>query len=107
MHQVYLQATTATFAAIVACQIGVAFAARTERVALRAVGVLSNRLLLAGIAFEVIFTAGLIYLPPLQDMFGTAALDGSTLALLAAFSVLVWGADELFRRRDLKRHPEP
>ena len=39
-----------TFLGIVACQIGTLFAARTERVSLWAVGVLSNRLVLAGVA---------------------------------------------------------
>jgi len=52
LHHAYLQATTASFAAIVACQIGTAFAARTQRASLRQVGVTSNRLLLGGIAFE-------------------------------------------------------
>jgi magnesium-transporting ATPase (P-type) len=35
LHHAYLQATTASFAAIVFCQIGTAFASRTERVSLR------------------------------------------------------------------------
>jgi len=38
LHVAYLQATTASFAAIVACQIGTAFAARTQRSALRTSG---------------------------------------------------------------------
>ena len=48
-----------TFFSMVACQIGTAFAARTDRAWLRSVGVFSNRLLLWGIAFELIL-AGLI-----------------------------------------------
>ncbi|MEV6626409.1 cation-transporting P-type ATPase [Amycolatopsis sp. NPDC051106] len=98
LHQAYLQATTATFAAIVFCQIGTAFASRTERVSLRAVGLTTNRLLLGGIAFELVFAAALIYLPPLQTMFGTAALPAWVIALMLPMPVLVWGADELFRR---------
>ena len=39
LHDAYLQATTMTFAGIVACQVGTAFAARTERASLRSVGV--------------------------------------------------------------------
>ena len=35
LHHAYLQATTMTFAGIVACQIGTAFAARTDRASLR------------------------------------------------------------------------
>jgi hypothetical protein len=47
LRDVYLQATTVTFAAIVACQIGTAFAARTQHSSLRTVGLCSNSLLLA------------------------------------------------------------
>ena len=50
LHHTYLTATTITFAGIVACQIGTAVAARTERVSLRSIGLFSNRLLLWGIA---------------------------------------------------------
>ncbi len=56
-----------TFAGITACQVGTAFAARTDRASLRTIGVFSNPLLLWGIAFELAFAAALIYLPPLQD----------------------------------------
>ena len=105
LHHAYLQATTATFAGIVACQIGVAFASRTDRVSLRSIGLLGNRLLLAGIAFEVLFAAALMYIGPLGHLFGTTALDAPTLALLATFPVLVWGVDEIFRWQDRRRHP--
>ncbi|WP_127508531.1 cation-translocating P-type ATPase [Actinoplanes solisilvae] len=93
----YARATTMTFAGIVACQIGTAMASRTDFAALRTIGVFSNRFLLGGIAFELVFVAALIYLPPLQAIFGTAALSGSELAFLAPFPLLVWGADELYR----------
>ncbi|MDY7088990.1 MAG: cation-transporting P-type ATPase [Actinomycetota bacterium] len=99
---VYRLATTMTFAGIVACQIGTAFAARTDQASLRSIGLLSNRLLLAGIAFELAFAAALIYVPPLQEIFGTAALGPAHLAFLLPFPVLVWGADELYRWRRRK-----
>jgi magnesium-transporting ATPase (P-type) len=103
LHDAYLQATTATFAAIVACQIGTAFAARTQHSSLRAIGLWSNPLLLAGIAFELVFAAAVIYLPPVQAVFGTAALPGWVLALLIPMPLLVWGLDEAYRalRRNL------
>ena len=75
LHDAYLRATTMTFAGIVACQVGTAIAARTEHASLRSIGFFSNRLLLWGIAFEIVFTAALVYVPPLQDIFGTAALS--------------------------------
>jgi len=97
LHHAYLQATTMTFFAMVAGQIGTAFAARTDRASLRSVGFLSNRLLLWGIAFELALAAAIIYLPPLQSLLDTAALPASTIAVTLPFPFVVWGADELRR----------
>ena len=97
LHGDYLAATAMTFAGITACQVGTAFAARTNRASLREIGIFSNRLLLWGIAFELIFAAAVIYLHPLQEIFHTAALGPAELGLLATFPVLVWGSDELRR----------
>ena len=104
LHHAYLQATTASFAAIVACQVGTAFAARTQRSSLRSIGLTSNPLLLAGIAFELVFAAAVIYLPPLQAVFATAALPGWVLVLLVPMPLLVWGLDEIYRALR-RRHP--
>jgi magnesium-transporting ATPase (P-type) len=98
LHHVWLQATTMTFLGIVACQIGTAFASRTQHASLRAIGPFSNRLLLWGIAFELVFAAALVTVPALQDVFGTAMPPAGALLLLVAFPVLVWGADEMWRR---------
>jgi len=103
LHDDYLAATTMTFAGITACQIGTAFAARTSRTSLRRIGILSNPLLLWGIGFEIVFAAALIYLPPMQELFGTAALQPAHLAMLVPFPFVVWGSDEL-RRWALRRH---
>jgi len=104
LHHAYRQATTMTFLGMVAGQIGTAFAARTERASLRSVGVLSNPLLLWGIAFELALTAIFVYAPPFQALLGTAALPLDTLLIAAPFPFVVWGADELrrwlLRRRD-------
>ena len=97
LHQAYVQATTTTFAAIVMCQVGTAFAARTDHASLRRVGVFSNPLLLWGILFELAFTASLVYVPPLQGLFGTTALPWDVIVLITTFPVVVWGADELRR----------
>ena len=108
LHHAYLQATTITFAGIVACQIGTAFAARTDRASLFSIGLWSNPLLLWGIAFELAFTAAVIYVPWLQEIFGTATLTPAQLVVILPFPFLVWGADELVRlhRRRSARPPE-
>ena len=106
LHEAYRQATTVSFVGIVSCQIGTAFAARTDHASLFSVGVFSNRLLLWGIAFELAFTAAVVYVPLLQNVFGTAALTAGQLAIVAPFPVIVWGIDEIVRwiRR---RHRSP
>jgi magnesium-transporting ATPase (P-type) len=105
LNGAYLQATTMTFAGIVACQVGTAFAARTERASLRSIGVFSNRMLLWGIASELVFLAALVYVPFLQEVFGTAALGPVEIAMLTTFPFIVWGADEV--RRYLVRQGWP
>jgi calcium-translocating P-type ATPase len=104
LHEAYLAATAMTFAGITACQVGTAFAARTSRASLFDIGIFSNRLLMWGILFEVIFAGALIYMPPLQEIFHTSALGLGELLMLASFPFIVWGTDELrrwvVRRRD-------
>ena len=97
LHAAYLEATTATFAAIVACQVGTAMAARTERTSLRRIGITSNPMLLWGLGGAIAFAAALCYLPPIQVVFGTAALPGWVLLLLIPCPVIVWGTDEITR----------
>jgi calcium-translocating P-type ATPase len=97
LHHAYLQATTMTFLGIVACQVGTAVAARTERSSLRDVGLMTNRLLLWGIAFELVFAVAIVAVPPLAAPLGMAVPPWDALLLLLPFPVIVWGADELWR----------
>jgi calcium-translocating P-type ATPase len=102
LHHAYQQATTVAWLGIVACQIGTAFAVRTDHASLRSVGLLTNRFLLGGIAFSLAFAGLLIYVPGLHAVFGTAALSPAQAATVAPFPFIVWGADEL-RRLLLRR----
>ena len=112
-HHAYLQATTMTWAGIVACQMGAAFAVGTSRASLRQIGVFSNPHLLRGVAFALVFAAAIMYPPPLQSIFHTAARGPGELIVLACFPVIVWGSDELWRWRARRlgrvtvRHAEP
>jgi magnesium-transporting ATPase (P-type) len=98
LHDPYLRATTMTFAGIVACQVGTALAARTERRSLREVGLTTNPLLLWGIAFELLFAA-LVVATPLAAALHMALPPWDALLLLLPFPLIVWGADELWRSR--------
>lgn len=68
-------------------------AARTDRASLFTIGLFSNPLLLWGILFELVFTAAVIYAPPLQHIFGTASLSWTHLAIIAPFPIIVWGVE--------------
>ena len=50
-----------------------------------------------GIAFELAFTAALIYVLLLQEVFGTASLGLDAVLFVVPFPFIVWGADELRR----------
>jgi magnesium-transporting ATPase (P-type) len=106
LHHVYQQATTIAWLGIVACQIGTAIAARTDRSSLRTTGFFTNPLLLAGIAVELVLAAGLVYLPFLQPVFGTAAPTSHQLLLVLPFPFVVWGADETRRWVQRRRQPQ-
>jgi calcium-translocating P-type ATPase len=108
LHRAYLEATTMTFLGIVACQVGTALAARTEEASLRETGFFSNRLLLWGIAFELVFAAILVATPVAEPL-GMALPPWDALLLLLPFPLVVWGADELWRarRRSELAKPEP
>ena len=73
LNHVYRQATTVAWLGIVTCQIGTAFAVRTDHASLRSIGVFSNRFLLGAIGIALAFAAALIYIPALNSIFGTAA----------------------------------
>ena len=62
-------------------------------------------MLLWGIASEIVFLAALVYVPFLQDVFGTAPLGPTEIAILATFPLVVWGADELRRAARRRRAP--
>jgi len=104
-YQLYLKATTMTFLAIVGTQIGTVFAARTTTSSLREVGFLSNRWILAGIAFELLVVVLLLY-TPLARFFGMYPLGVVEWLLALTFAPIILIADELrkaWRRRKLKK----
>ena len=92
------------FLAIVGTQVGTVFAARTERESLLRIGLFSNPLILWGIAFELLITALLLYVPPLREFFGMAPLGIVHWLLALSFAPIVILADE--GRKYLRRRGE-
>ena len=100
---VYVGATAMTMAAIVMAQVGAGLGWRTARRSVFAAGLLTNRLLLVGIALEVAMIALLVYTPGLQEVFHTAPLGPWNWVFLLLWPPIVFGAEEgrkaVLRRR--------
>jgi Ca2+-transporting ATPase len=92
---IYIQATTMTLAAVVACQTGNVFACRSERTSIFRLGFFSNPLIWVGIAMEWILVLLIIQVPPLQSIFSTTPLAPWQWLVLLACPPLMLGAEEL------------
>jgi P-type Ca2+ transporter type 2C len=104
--ELYLQATTMTMAGIVMAQVGAGIAWRTNTRSVAAVGVFTNRLLLAGIALEVAMIALLAYTPGVDRLFHTSDLEAWHWLFLLLWPPVVLGAEEIRKasvRRRLRR----
>ena len=106
LHHAYLQATTMTFVGMIAGQIGTAFAVRTSRASLRAIGVFTNRTCCVASPSWSCSPPRSCTCPPLQSLLGTAALRPASCSC-SRFPFIVWGADELRRWRARRRAPTP
>ncbi len=90
----YLQATTACLAGIIATQIANVFTCRSTTLSITTLGFFSNRLVLVGIAAELALTGFIIYTPPGNAIFGCAPIGISIWLLLIPFALLLLAADE-------------
>jgi magnesium-transporting ATPase (P-type) len=102
----YLQATTVCFITIVVMQIANVFLCRSSRLSILALGVFSNRLVLAGILAEVAIALLIVYTSSGNALFGTAALPADVwlLPLPFAFGMLIL---EEGRKWLVRRHEQP
>jgi Ca2+-transporting ATPase len=87
---------------LTALQLGNALAVRSETVSTFRLGLTTNRFLIGAVISTIVVQLGVIYWPPLQRLLSTEALGLADLALVAAASVVTFGAielDKLVRRR--------
>lgn len=103
----YAIATTMTFAGVVAAQVGIVFGCRTDKVSVFTVGLTSNRMVLIGIAAELVILNLLLYVPFLQQVFNTGPLGWREWLYLVIWPPVVLGIDELrksvLRKRERSR----
>ncbi|RFP89476.1 HAD family hydrolase [Rhodobacteraceae bacterium 63075] len=93
----YRTAITGFFASIIICQVADVIICRTRTQSLFTVGLLSNKLVLVGIAFELLLLAAISYIPAFNTFFGTAPLEPWHLMLSVPFAVAILVGDEIRR----------
>jgi magnesium-transporting ATPase (P-type) len=94
-----------TMAGIVMAQVGAGLSWRTNRLSLRSIGFLSNRLLLVGIGVEVAMIALLAYTPGVDDLFHTGALGPWEWLFLLVWPLVVVAAEEARKAFLRRRRP--
>ena len=93
-NTLYLQATTACLAGIIATQIANVFACRSPNISIFTLGIFSNRLVLAGIASELLLAVFIIYTPLGNSLFASAPIGINVWLLLIPFALLLLVFDE-------------
>ncbi|MEW6571297.1 MAG: cation-transporting P-type ATPase [Nitrospirota bacterium] len=91
----YIQATTACLGAIIITQIGNVFACRSFKESVFRLGLFTNKLVLLGIAMEILISFFIIYHPFGNKIFGTAPLNPDVWLVLLPFSILLLAAEEI------------
>lgn len=92
---VYRMATTMTLMGIVAAQAGAVLCCRSDRRSLLSAGIFSNKLVLIGIATELLLLVVLIYLPFMQNIFNTAAVGVNEWCFALLWAPVIIILDEL------------
>jgi sodium/potassium-transporting ATPase subunit alpha len=104
-NPLYMQSITAFFSAVIICQIANVFASRTRFQSAFTIGLFSNRMVLVGIATELLILALIIWNPSANLIFNTHPLDLRYLLIAVPFAILLLGVDELRKyllRRNVK-----
>jgi magnesium-transporting ATPase (P-type) len=99
----YLQATTATLSAIVVMQVANVFLSRHSTQSVFCQNPLRNRLILAGVALEMVLIALIDYTHWGQSLFGTAPVAPATWLFMLPFVGLIVVADELWKAYERRR----
>jgi magnesium-transporting ATPase (P-type) len=93
--QVYVKGTTMTFAGIVVAQIGNVLACRTSKTSIFKSNPRNNKWIWLGIASQITMLSVLVYVPLMQGLFGTTALELTDWLYLAVLAGIVIVAEEI------------
>jgi len=93
----YMQAITAFFAAVIICQIANVFTSRTRRQSVLTRGFFGNRMVLLGIASELIILGLIIFNPLVNTVFNTAPISIKYILLAVPFAIALLLIDEIIK----------
>ena len=94
----YRSATGITLSSVILMQIGNVVGRRSHGRSGIDRGFLRNRIMLLGVALEVLFSWAILYFPPVQDLLGTAPVSGRVYAIAWLGILLIFGLDALRKR---------
>ena len=92
---IYIKGVTMTFAGIVVAQAGNVLACRTSKQSIFRANIAHNKWIVWGIIAQLSILAALIYLPPLQPVFGTTALSLTDWLYLLILPIVIIAAEEI------------
>jgi P-type Ca2+ transporter type 2C len=99
---VYIKGVTMTFAGIVVAQAGNVLASRTSKQSIFKTSIKTNKWIIVGIVSQLSILAFLVYVPLMQQFFGTTALGPFDWLFLLSLALIVIFAEEIrkfFSRR--------
>jgi sodium/potassium-transporting ATPase subunit alpha len=104
LDPLYRKAVTSFFVSIVICQVANVMICRTRRESVFHKGILSNHLVLAGIAVELALVGLFVYSPFAHTVLGTSSLHTRELLLAVPFALFILVADEIRKAFVRKRN---
>jgi potassium/sodium efflux P-type ATPase len=93
-NPVYIKGVTMTFAGIVVAQVGNVLACRTSKVSVFKTSLSTNKWIVLGIVGQLSILSFLVYVPLMQQFFGTTGLGAADWAFLAVLALVVVLAEE-------------
>lgn len=93
-NPLHLEAMTMVFVGIIIMQIANVFTIRSETKSIFKIGFFSNKLIIAGIIFELLFMVALVHIPFFQRIFNTTDISLRDYAVLFGFMVIIFFVEE-------------
>ncbi len=90
----YMEAVTAFFVSIIVCQIANVMVCRTQQESVFKKGLFKNRMILFGIASELLLLAIITQSELARNLFGTHSMSASNLLMAVPFALLIFAGEE-------------